>query len=255
MFLVGLTGGVATGKSTVSKMFLELGVPVIDADLMARKIVEPGRPAWKKIREEFGPGVFDPQTGEIDRAALRSIIFEDEEQRKRLNRITHPEIYKEMTWAAIKHALGGHQYVILDLPLLFETGAMVNYMHKIIVVTCEEDLQLQRLMEQRQLSERESKLMIAAQMSLEKKEAMAQFVIENSGALRDTTEQVMHIHEKLRTSRLHWKIRLLVGIAFGGVASLVYLAAKVFTGTLAYSKADSSSSSPGGISGWRPNGN
>ena len=157
-------------------------------------------------REEFGPDVFDPHTGELDRAALRGIIFEDEEQRRKLNRITHPEIYKEMSWAAVKYALSGHQYVVLDLPLLFETGtnsplyshcfyllvflgAMVNYMHKIIVVTCEEDLQLQRLMEQRQLSERESKLMIAAQMSLEKKESMAQFVIENSGALRDTTEQ------------------------------------------------------------------
>ena len=138
----------------------------------------------------------------------------------------------------------------------------MNYMHKIIVVTCDEDLQLQRLMEQRQLSERESKLMIAAQMSLEKKESMAQFVIENSGALRDTTEQailrysvmaqprsnfkhftlwpvywqVLQIHEKLRTSRLHWKIRPLVGIAFGGLASLVYLAAKVYTGALVYSK-------------------
>jgi len=255
MFLVGLTGGVATGKSTVGKMFLELGVPVIDADLMARKIVEPGRPAYKKIREEFGPDVFDPHTGELDRAALRGIIFEDEEQRRKLNRITHPEIYKEMSWAAVKYALAGHQYVVLDLPLLFETGIMVNYMHKIIVVTCEEDLQLQRLMEQRQLSERESKLMFAAQMSLEKKESMAQFVIENSGALRDTTEQVLNIHEKLRTSRLHWKIRLLVGIAFGGFASLVYLAAKVYTGALVYSKTDSS---PGGsMSGgrWRPIGN
>ncbi len=234
MFLVGLTGGVATGKSTVSKMFMDLGVPVIDADLIARRIVEPGqgpadtnptvtkqlvliffagRPAWKRIRAEFGSDVFDAHTGELDRAALRGIIFEDEAQRKKLNRITHPEIYRLMTWEAVKHAIAGHQYVVLDLPLLFEAGknivlyivnlcrpqahffsfesdVMVGYMHKIIVVTCEEDLQLQRLMEQRQLSERESKLMIDAQMPLDAKAAMAQFVIENSGSMNDTKEQV-----------------------------------------------------------------
>ena len=78
------------------------------------------------LREEFGPDVFDPQTGELDRAALRGIIFEDEEQRRKLNRITHPEIYKEMSWAAVKYALSGHQYVVLDLPLLFETGTSLR---------------------------------------------------------------------------------------------------------------------------------
>ena len=115
---------------------------------------------------------------------------QDEEQRQKLNRITHPEIYKEMIWEAIKCAAAGHQYIVMDLPLLFEAGVMVAYMHKIIVVTCEEDLQLQRLMEQRHLSERDSKLMIGAQMNMDKKAAMAQFVIENSGSLQDTQEQV-----------------------------------------------------------------
>lgn len=221
MFLVGLTGGVATGKSTIGKMFLDLGVPIIDADLMARRIVEPGRSAWYKIRDAFGTGVFHPETGEVDRAALRKIIFEDELQREKLNRITHPEIYKEMCWEVAKCALSGHQYVVLDLPLLFEAGVMVEYMHKIIVVTCEEDLQLQRLMEQRLLSERESKLMINAQMSLEQKASRAQYVIENSGNLTDSREQVEKIHEELSSSQFHWKIRLIFGIAFGGAVGLL----------------------------------
>ena len=119
---------------------------------------------------------------------------QDEDQRQKLNRITHPEIYKEMWWEAAKCAASGYQYIIMDLPLLFEAGIMVPYMHKIIVVTCEEDLQLQRLMEQRHLSERDAKLMIGAQMNLDQKEAMAQFVIENSGSLYDTTDQV-NIHQ------------------------------------------------------------
>merc|ERR1719348_2063182 len=159
-------------------------------------------------------------------AALRTIIFEDEEQRQKLNRITHPEIYKEMIWEAVKCAAQGHQYIVMDLPLLFEAGVMVAYMHKIIVVTCEEDLQLQRLMEQRHLSERDSKLMIGAQMNLDKKAAMAQYVIENSGSIRDTEEQVSRIHYSLSKSFFHWKIRLLFGAAIGGVAGLAYLISK-----------------------------
>jgi len=225
MYLVGLTGGVATGKSTVSNMFRELGVPVIDADAMARRIVEPGRKAWMAIKEEFGQCVFH-DNGELNRAALRTIIFEDEDQRQKLNRITHPEIYKEMIWEAVKCALYGHQYIIMDLPLLFEAGVMVAYMHKIIVVTCEEDLQLQRLMEQRHLTERESKLMIGAQMPLEQKSTMAQFVIENSGSLEDTRQQVSRIHKRLASSYFHWKIRLFVGAALGGFVGAIYFVTK-----------------------------
>jgi len=225
MFLVGLTGGVATGKSTVSTMLRELGVPVIDADAMAKRIVEPGRTAWKAIRAEFGEAVFH-DNGDLNRAALRTIIFEDEEQRQKLNRITHPEIYKEMFWEAVKCAASGHQYVVLDLPLLFEAGVMVSYMHKIIVVTCEEDLQLQRLMEQRHLTERDSKLMIGAQMPLDKKAEMAQFVIENSGSFGDTSEQVTKIHSSLSKSKFHWKVRLIFGLAVGGVVGAVYFVTK-----------------------------
>ena len=136
-------------------------------------------------------------------------MFKDEAQRNKLNRITHPEIYKEMWWEAVKCAASGYQYIIMDLPLLFEAGVMVPYMHKVIVVTCEEDLQLQRLMEQRHLSERESKNMIGAQMNLDQKAAMAQYVIENSGSLHDTTEQVGG--DKISSSLFKFSIFLLGG--------------------------------------------
>ena len=226
MFLVGLTGGVGTGKSTMGAMFTDLGVPVIDADVMARRVVEPGRKAWRQIRAEFGPEFFHPETGELDRAKLRKVIFEDAGEREKLNRITHSEIYREMFWEAMKCAVAGHQYVILDLPLLFEAGVMVDYMHKIIVVSCEEDLQLQRIMEQRKLSERDSKNMIGAQMPLEEKEKRAQYTIENSGALTDSLEQVEMIHAELSASKFHWKIRLAVGAAVGSIAGLVYFVTK-----------------------------
>jgi len=103
---------------------------------------------------------------------------------------------------------------------------MVPYMHKIIVVTCEEDLQLQRLMEQRHLSERDAKLMIGAQMNLDQKASMAQFVIENSGSLFDTTDQVSRIHSNLSHSFFHWKVRFLVGVTVGGFLGFIYYLSK-----------------------------
>ncbi|XP_011060973.1 PREDICTED: dephospho-CoA kinase domain-containing protein isoform X1 [Acromyrmex echinatior] len=210
MYLVGLTGGIATGKSTVAAVFREHGIPVIDADVIARKVVEPGKPAWHKIQEEFGPDVF-LDTEHLDRMKLGDLIFNDVEKRKKLNAITHPDIYKEIYWQTIKYFLQGHPFIVMDLPLLFETGHMLNYLYKIIVVTCEEDLQLQRLMERTGFTEAKAKLRIAAQMSLEKKAEMANFVIENSGSARDTREQTVKVINVLRSSKHHWKLRLLVG--------------------------------------------
>ncbi|EZA58635.1 hypothetical protein DMN91_009038 [Ooceraea biroi] len=211
MYLVGLTGGIATGKSAVAAIFQEQGIPIIDADIIARKVVEPGKPAWHKIQKEFGPDVF-LDTKYLDRAKLGDLIFNDVEKRKKLNAITHPDIYKEIYWQILKYFIQGHPFVILDLPLLFETGHMLNYLHKIIVVTCEEDLQLQRLIERTGFTEAKAKLRIAAQMSLEKKAEMGNFVIENSGSMSDTKEQTMKVFNVLRSSKHHWKLRFLVGV-------------------------------------------
>ncbi|XP_012257854.1 dephospho-CoA kinase [Athalia rosae] len=211
MFIVGLTGGIATGKSTVAAIFREYNIPVIDADQIARKVVEPGKRAWHKIRKEFGTEVFY-ESGHLDRTKLGDLIFNDIELRKKLNAITHPDIYREMCWEALKCLFRGYPFIVMDLPLLFETGHMLNYLHKIIVVTCEEDLQLQRLMERSGFTEAKAKLRIGAQMSLDKKAEMSNFVVENSGGESDTREQVIRIINVLRCSKHHWRLRFLAGI-------------------------------------------
>lgn len=221
MFIVGLTGGLSTGKSTVSEMFREYGIPVIDADVIARKVVEPGKTAWKKIKKEFGDDVFY-KSGELNREALGEIIFNSVDKRRKLNEITHPEIYKEMLWSSVKCFFQGHQFIILDLPLLFETGSMMDYLYKIIVVTCEEDLQLQRLMERSKMSEAQAKTRISIQMPLESKCDKANFVIENSGNLEDTRTQVARIVAQLKSSRQHWKLRIIAGLLCSGVISLLF---------------------------------
>ncbi|KAF7413704.1 hypothetical protein HZH68_002193 [Vespula germanica] len=210
MFLVGLTGGIATGKSAVAGVFREHGIPVIDADAIARKVVEPGKPAWYKIKMEFGSDIL-LSTKQLDRAKLGDIIFNDVEKRKKLNAITHPDIYREIYWQTFKYFIQGYPFIVLELPLLFESGHMLNYLHKIIVVTCEEDLQLQRLMERTGFTESKAKLRIEAQMSLEKKADMANFVIENSGTERDTREQTIKVINVLKCSKYHWKLRFIVG--------------------------------------------
>ncbi|OAD62605.1 Dephospho-CoA kinase domain-containing protein [Eufriesea mexicana] len=209
MFLVGLTGGIATGKSSVAAVFNEYGIPVIDADQIARKVVEPGKSVWHKVRKEFGPEIF-LDTNELDRKKLGDIIFNDVEKRKKLNAIMHPNIYREIYWQTLKYFIQGHQFIVMDLPLLFETGHMVNYLHKIIVVTCEEDLQLQRLMERTGCTKAEAKLRIAAQLPLERKVEMANFVIENSGSKDDTKKQTIKIINVLKASKFHWELRFLV---------------------------------------------
>lgn len=220
MFIVGLTGGIATGKSTVSEVFREHGIPVVDADQLARKVVEPGRKAWKRIKTEFGEEVFH-ENGTLNREALGELIFNDVEKRRKLNKITHPEIHKEIMWAAIKYFLKGYQFIVMDLPLLFESGSMLEYLYKIIVVTCEEDLQLQRLMDRNSMSESRAKQRICAQMPLESKCEKAHFVVENSGTVEDTRQQVIKIISILRGYRAHWKLRVIAALCCTGIVSLL----------------------------------
>jgi len=227
MFLIGLTGGAATGKSTTSKYFRELGVPVIDADEVAKQIVEPGQPAFNEIQETFGQSVIDQVTGKIDRSALMSLILEDEAKRKKLDEITHPRIFRRMIWQIAGFASKGHNYAVLDVPLLFEKR-LAKWFHKIIVVTCERDLQMQRLMESRQMTERESGKLIDVQMSLDQKAALANYVVENSGNFQDLKSQIVEIHTELCKSNLHWKIRVGLGLALGGIFGLVFAMSRKF---------------------------
>ncbi|XP_052096114.1 dephospho-CoA kinase domain-containing protein-like isoform X1 [Mytilus californianus] len=231
MFLVGLTGGIATGKSTVSKILSEeCGCLILDADLIARegdKIVLPGTKAWKIIRKQFGDEVIH-DNGELDREKLGQIIFADASKRRLLNSITHPEIYKSMIWKILKAFVRGRQFVILDLPLLFETGKLVPYASYIVVVSCSEEQQIERLMKRNTLSEKEADQRISSQMSLAEKRRQATYIIDNNADIEYTRQQVKNIHQKLKESYFHWKIRILISFGFLSVFGLFNYILKLF---------------------------
>lgn len=191
------TRGIASGKSTVSGFLRGFdGVAIVDADMIAREVVQPGQPALKKIVEAFGGGVLSPG-GELDRKVLGDIIFGDPVARMKLNRITHPYIQKRMVWQALIAFLSGKTYVILDSPLLYESGKLLSYLNGSAVVYCSEDRQRERLMERNQLSGEEADQRIAAQMPLKVKSKMADFVIDNSNSVEETKIRTIQLHDKL----------------------------------------------------------
>lgn len=232
MFLVAVTGGIGTGKSTVCKIFADNQIPIVDADVIARQVVEPGKPALEKIRREFGEEVFNAN-GELDRQKLGQIIFSSVEKRKILNEITHPEIHRTIYKQVFKYFLLGHNFIVLELPLLFETGVMMNYVHKIITVTCEEDLQLSRITGRNGMTEADAKKRISSQMPLEEKCEQSHFIVENSGSLRDMEEQVLRILGLLLDSNHHWRIRGYIlaatAVLFSGIAWILDYKYKIFS--------------------------
>ncbi|GIY93879.1 dephospho-CoA kinase domain-containing protein [Caerostris extrusa] len=208
MFLVGLTGGIASGKSSVSTLLRNMGIEIIDADIIAREVVEPGKKAWRKIREEFGEAVFHPD-GTLNRPALGQVVFSQPEKRRILNSITHPEVFKSMFFRAAKLFLCGHQFAVVDVPLLYESGKLYKYVHKTVVVVCEPAQQLERLMARDKVSESEALARINAQMPLAEKAKMADFVISNTGDRECTKEQVEALLTQLRALKTHWKYRFI----------------------------------------------
>ncbi|KAJ3546231.1 hypothetical protein NMY22_g2133 [Coprinellus aureogranulatus] len=144
MLVVGLTGGIATGKSTVSALLKAKGLPIVDADVIARQVVEPGTPALAKIKAHFGDQVIQ-EDGTLDRKKLGSIIFNDAAQRAKLNSIVHPAVRSAMFWEVVRYWFRGEKICIMDVPLLIE-GPIHKVVGKIVVVYCSEEIQLQRLM-------------------------------------------------------------------------------------------------------------
>ncbi|PZC80431.1 hypothetical protein B5X24_HaOG214733 [Helicoverpa armigera] len=213
MFIVGLTGGLATGKSTVLSIFRGNGIAVIDADEVARKVLEPGTKAWKELRDYFGDEVLLPD-GKVNRARLGEIVFDDIEKRRKLNAITHPRIQTAMMKMAVSYFFSGHSYIVMEVPLLFETGKMLTFMHKIITVVCEDHQQLERLCKRNDFSETVAKKRITCQMPLEDKVAKSHFVVDNSGSLSSTRQQTEGIIRVLRRSKFTWYFRAIIGIAF-----------------------------------------
>lgn len=187
-------------------------------------VVEPGKPVWKKIKEHFGDGVFnDDET--LNRDKLGQVIFDDIEKRRVLNRLTHPVIHRTIYKEVFKYFFRGKNFVVLELPLLFEVNSnLINYIHKIICVTTEDDIQISRLMDRNSLSLSESKKRIQAQMPLEQKCAMSHFVIENSGSPKDMEDQAMKIINLLLDSNHHWRLRgIIMASAFSILAGIAWI--------------------------------
>lgn len=187
---IGLTGGIASGKSTVADFFAALGVPVIDTDVIAREIVKPGEPALDEIRFAFGDDVINAD-GSLDRTQLRKIVFSDDALRARLESILHPRIRD----VALQQAsLASEPYVIIVVPLLFESP-MKDAMNRILVVDCNEETQLQRLTTRDQESEEQARQIIAAQATRAERLSIADDVITNENNLADTRSAVRSLHE------------------------------------------------------------
>jgi dephospho-CoA kinase len=194
--LVGLTGGIATGKSTVSAMFAHLGARIIDADLLAREVVAPGQRAHAQIVQEFGREVLQPD-GHLDRKRLGAIVFADPAKRKRLEEITHPAIrqrqqrilsvYEEEAFAGL---------VLWDAALLIEGGGH-KAMDRVVVVVADPDTELRRLIARDRLSEDDARRRIASQMPLADKANVADYVIDNSGSRTETEQHVREVYQAL----------------------------------------------------------
>lgn len=194
--LVGLTGGIATGKSTVSAMFAHLGARVVDADLLAREVVMPGQPALAEIVREFGREVLQAD-GHLDRKRLGALVFGDPERRKRLEAITHPAIYARQRRILSAYEEEAFEGVVLwDAALLVETGG-ARGMDKLVVVYADHATELMRLMARDGMSEAEARERMATQMPVADKAKVADYVVDNSGTRAETERQVRDVWGKL----------------------------------------------------------
>ena len=193
MRVLGLTGGIGSGKSMVAEMFVQLGAEVIDADRLARDVVEPGQSALREIIDTFGQDILLPD-GRLNRAKLAATIFADAVARQRVNAITHPPIRARMEKeVAARRQRSG--VLILDIPLLYENGR-TDIVEKVIVVWVDPQTQLQRITQRGGLSLDEARLRIAAQMPLDDKRARADYVIDNRGDRENTRRQVEAIYRR-----------------------------------------------------------
>ena len=197
-YRIGLTGGIASGKSVVAGMFADLGVPVIDTDVIAREVVEPGQPALEEIRERFGEHMIDA-AGNLDRAAMRKEIFANKNARSDLEAILHPRIGAE-TRRQADAADGDYQLIVV--PLLTES-ALLEFVDRVLVVDCKEDLQIRRLRARDIETIEQARSILKAQASREERLAIADDVIVNDGSLQDTREAVTRLDlEYRRLARL-----------------------------------------------------
>jgi dephospho-CoA kinase len=196
--LIGLTGGIASGKTTVAKILKRLGAAIVDADALSREVVEPGRDAWNEIVAAFGRAVLQPDQS-LDRPKLRATIFNNPDARKKLESIIHPRVRALAEERIAQHHAAGYEIVVYEVPLLFE-GKLHEWLRPVVLVACGVDVQRRRLQQRDRLSAEEAQKHIDAQMSLDEKRRLADYVIENDGNLEDLERQVQAIFTRIKTT-------------------------------------------------------
>jgi dephospho-CoA kinase len=196
--LIGLTGGIASGKSTVAKILQQLGAAIINADFLSREVVEPGQPAWHEIVAAFGRDVLQPDQT-LDRQKLRTLIFNNPAARKRLEAIIHPRVRALAEQRIREHTATGFAVIVYEVPLLFEAN-IHEWLRPVILVACDVDTQRRRVEQRDRLDAATAQKHIDAQMSLEEKRRLADYVIENDGSFEDLERQVREVLEKIQAT-------------------------------------------------------
>lgn len=194
--IVGVTGGIASGKSTVARAFAALGVPWVDADDVAREVVEPGEPALAEIAERYGERVLQPDGG-LNRRALREIVFADESERRWLESVTHPRIRQRIVAHLERLQAEGAPYVLLVSPLLFESGQS-ELADRCLVIDVPESLQIARTAARDDVDDAQARAIVAAQMPRRERLARADDVIDNTGSEADLAAQVAELDRRYR---------------------------------------------------------
>lgn len=197
MLKVGLTGSIAVGKSYVLSALRELGSETFDADKIAHAVMEPGRAAYDDVVREFGAGVL-AEDGSIDRVKLGAIVFSDEARRRRLNEIVHPRVIQEQNLLLAEvEARNPDAIAVVDAALMIESGGYKRF-DKLIVVFCDREIQVERLMRRNSITREDAERRIGAQMSSEEKRRYADYEINTSGPFEETRKQVVEIYNELR---------------------------------------------------------
>jgi len=196
MLKIAITGGAGTGKSTVTRMFAELGAEVLDADAAAREAVAVGAPAWVELRRLYGADYFH-ENGELNRSILARLVFADPEERRRLDQLIHPRVEAELKARVVELKRRGVALVLVEVPLLFETGREAAF-NRVIVVAAPEALQIRRLRGRDRRGADEIRGILKAQWPLADKVARADYVVDNGGARRATERQVKNIWAELK---------------------------------------------------------
>ena len=194
--LIGLTGGIGSGKTAVSDLLGKLGAGVIDTDLISHQITAPGGKAIPLITKEFGADFIDPQ-GALERPKMRALVFADSNARQALEKITHPLIQQETAKQAFELAKSGAPYLVFVVPLLIESGSWVNLIDYLIVVDCPEEIQIQRVMHRSNMTRLDVENILKAQTSRKVRLAAANAVIENQGSLDELKSEVLKLHQEL----------------------------------------------------------